>query len=76
MNLDLTFTFSIFKKWLRLTLISLDIDKEWGSTIRLLSVDFTLNETRDWGSSLFYYTKTDYLHKLDIFFINIFLKFK
>tara|TARA_B110000908_G_C10029662_1_gene346803 strand:- start:271 stop:519 length:249 start_codon:yes stop_codon:yes gene_type:complete len=80
LGLDLTFIITILNTWLRLTFFEISIDKQW-NILRVLGISFDRDSEADLvvtarDYNLFYWHSSPYLAQLDIFFINVYTKFK
>ncbi len=81
LGLDLDFTCAFKDYWARITFFSMDYDPgEWGYSYRLLGINFGDDtddlKIKEKAFNLFYLHNSSYLAQLDIFFINIYTKFK
>jgi hypothetical protein len=80
MNIDLTFTISILNYWVRLTFVEASLENTptpW-YIIRFGGINFDWEDdlmgTMGWN--LFYFHNSPHLFQIDLFFINLYTKFK
>ena len=77
-NLDLTLIFSFLGHWMRLTFFEVDLDYNW-HIVRLggLSCDLKEDTLSSGGDcNLFYFHNSSHLFQIDLFFFNLYTKFK
>ena len=79
-NIDLTFILSIFNYWIRLTFIEISLENEptpW-YIVRLcgISIDYKEDSLGCRDYNLFYFHNSANLFQLDLFFFNLYTKFK
>ena len=77
MNIDLTFSLSIFGYWLRVTILELDMDPHWGYSLGIcrITVEGPTNPTSR-ERSLLFINKTIYMSKFDLAFLKLYEKYR
>ena len=78
MNIDTNITIGSNEAYIGLTPVEFSYDKSWGITFNLLKWSFNLKEGQltDVNFSIFSYTNTKYLHRLEIMGVKLLTTFK
>ena len=80
MNFDTQISFQILRWWFRFTPLSFSGFDDWGPCLDICKLSFgaegTTDYDREYTFSLFSYLNVRYLHRVELFGIDVYIKYR